>query len=141
MASSASTSAAGAPDQTYDVIIPGGGLAATPGIKRAPPSLGIAILGTRPRAQRRQVGESTVGSARITMRRAKSQKHPEAAQLSRARYFAPAATTATSRRRSAATFSRRPSHQLDRGRFENYLAENTAIGDVVDSCTMKDVVL
>jgi flavin-dependent dehydrogenase len=140
-------------DASYDVIIPGGGLAGQTlarQLVRARPSLRIAVIEKHafpvPEAAFK-VGESTVEIGAHYYRDILDLKpHLESAQLPKLglRYFFPAGDNRaiTPRVEVGGTFF--PvvgSHQLDRGRFENFLAaENAALGvDVLDGWAVKDV--
>jgi flavin-dependent dehydrogenase len=139
--------------EMYDVVIPGGGLAGQTlarQLVRARPSLRIAVIEKHafpvPEAAFK-VGESTVEIGAHYYRDVLGLKpHLQAAQLPKLglRYFFPAGDNrdVTPRVEVGGTFF--PvvgSHQLDRGRFENFLAaENAAAGvDVLDGCTVQDV--
>lgn len=155
MAYSANTSAAVPSSATYDVVIPGGGLAGQTlarQLKRARPSLRVAVLEKHafpvPEAAFK-VGESTVEIGAHYYRDVLGLKdHLERAQLPKLglRYFFPAGDNRDLAPRvevGGTFFPDVGSHQLDRGRFENYLAaENAAIGvDVLDGCRVEDVSL
>jgi len=143
------------PEESYDVAILGGGLAGL--------SLGLQLKGARPEtsifiAERRKgpapeaafkVGESTVEmSARYFSETLGLKDHLETEQLEKAglRFFFPAGDNSDISQRvewGAKALLPVKAYQLDRGRFENELAErNVAAGnDLFDDCRVEEVEL
>jgi len=143
----------GEPEERYDVAVLGGGLAGLSlalQLKQARPETSIFIAerrkGPAPLAAFK-VGESTVElSAHYFGEVLGLREHLEADELPKAglRYFFPAGDNSDISQRvewGATALPPHPSFQLDRGRFENYLAErNLAAGnDLFDGCTVEEV--
>ncbi len=145
--------AADQPSNRYDVVILGGGLAGgtlARQLKRADPTLNLLLTEKNqfpvPEAAHK-VGESSVELGSYYLRNVVGvAKHLESSQLPKAglRYFFPADGNQDITKRVEVGCARilpTPTHQIDRGRFENMLyAENVEAGVACwDGCRIKQV--